>query len=242
MVTPVWRPNPPSHPSPLSALTGVSDRKTQTLGKDAPAWPSVGELGPQWAQAAFLGCLCPIQQRHFQCKHSGPPTQWFPPAWPGQPDPSPPPPHHHCPSLWGGAGCVWRGTRPQSGGGWEGWERMNGHANEILKNPARIPRKGGPREGLAVSSPRPHLWAESPATEGTSFAGQGSQLLGPPLPGPGGAPPWSLALYTTRDPGVVVLRAYVVGAELGGQCLPTPPPPPPPPPSASADLEQVARL
>lgn len=133
------------------------------------------------AQGAFLGCLCPFQQpRHLLCKHSGPHTQWFPPAWLASQTPCSTSSLHHCPSLWRGA--VWQALEGGPGPGpflqgrkgllgWLGMQgRMNGHADEMLMNlgqdsPAveswELPHPS-PREGL-TRPPLPHLWAQLPA-------------------------------------------------------------------------------
>lgn len=218
---------------------------------DALGWPSAPEQGPLWAQAAFLGCLCPIQQpRHLQCKHSGPHTQWLPPAWSGQPNPSTTPssPPLSFPLGRGSEGGTGRGTRAQARGGWERWARMNGHANETPLNRARIPQKGGPLQGGPLPPYLlPHLWAEPPATEETSFPGEGSQLPGPPLGlassfPPSGTQAWEVSLLGAWPSTVGLLshrtvtacpqprpvgparvragegRASSVRAELWGQC------------------------
>jgi len=155
--------------------------------KDSEAGRGCAWLAKSWrpqalgAQAAFLGCLCPIQQpRHLLCKHSGAPHTMVPASLAAQPDlasaSSPP----HCPSLWRGAvsGALEGGPRPgtflQGRKGLLGWlgmpQRMNGHANEMLMSlgqaspesslgscPSAARREGSSTPAL------PLLWADPPA-------------------------------------------------------------------------------
>lgn len=177
------------------------------------------------AQGAFLGCLCPIQQpRHLLCKHSGPHTQWFPPAWLASQTPCSTSSLHHCPSLWRGA--VWQALEGGPGPGpflqgrkgllgWLGMQgRMNGHANEMLMNlgqdsPAieswELPHPS-PREGLTRPAPAPSVGSTSSPSTGNALGGEGgssASRLGlshslPSVwdPSLAGAPPRGLAFHS----------------------------------------------
>ena len=156
--------------------------------------------------------------------HSGPHTQWFPPAWLASQTPSSTSSLHHCPSLWRGAvwGALGGGPRPgpflQGRKGLLGWlgmqGRMNGHANEMLMNLGQdssaiesweLPHPS-PREGLTHPAPAPSVGSTSSPSTGNSLGGEGSSSasrLGlthslPSVWDPSlvGAPPRGLALHS----------------------------------------------